>query len=136
MRKKLFKLICLIIISAFIFSALSTCISAQNAWYKKALPLPELSGEFTQDIVAVAQSQVGYKEAGDGSTVYAAEISDPFQNWGAEFISWCARNAGIPTLVFPEFSTISDIRNYFARQGLSQSSATIFGNITAVLNSL
>ncbi len=88
-------------------------LSAEAAKYSEALPLPVLTGDLRNDFVAVAISQIGYKEASDGSTVYGAWNDAPYQDWCSEFTAWCAEKAGIPMLVFPKLTYCDAYRDYF-----------------------
>lgn len=77
-----------------------------SEYYDKLLAV-NLTGNFAEDIAAVAMSQVGYHEgraAGDlggGSTgkanytEYGANFGLPDDAWCSVFVWWCARQAGI-----------------------------------------
>ncbi len=85
--------------------------------------LPQLSGIWADDVVAIAQSQLGYTESpadvilddtGElkGYTCYGdwygsthAE-NDTYANWDATFASFCLNYAGIPESDFPEGSGV------------------------------
>lgn len=78
------------------------------------------TGDWREDIVSVAKTQVGYTQAEDGMTFYTvwAELKEP-QPWTALFISWVAMQTGIPEEVFPRLETydafiqhMTDIRAY------------------------
>ena len=80
--------------------------------YYERLSRVELTGEWRIDLVNVALSQVGYHE-GDSKDDYAGGNFSGGSNfveygsvyggidaeWCAMFISWCARQAGIPTYI-------------------------------------
>ena len=84
----------------------------RNSVYYQRLRDVRLSGDYRADLVNVALSQVGYHE-GDSLADYAGgnalgkenyiEYSSAFfgvnGQWCAMFISWCARQAGIPKYV-------------------------------------
>jgi hypothetical protein len=68
--------------------------------------LPELTGDYSQDILAIAQSQLGYTESsrnyivdenGDmkGYTRYGAWYGIPYGDWCAMFVSFCLHYAGV-----------------------------------------
>ena len=71
----------------------------------------ELTGDGRADIMAVARSQLGYREgdapgqldgsrAGTGDyTEYGRYYGSGGTGWCSEFISWCARQAGVPASV-------------------------------------
>lgn len=76
--------------------------------YYKKLQSVELTGSYHKDIVAVAKTQVGYHE-GNGESELHGRNQNGTENfteygswyglqseWCAIFISWCARQAGIP----------------------------------------
>ena len=70
-------------------------------------------GQHISDLIAVARTQIGYKElntstgypiapnASAGYTKYGASFGDPTGEWCAYFVSWCASQAGIPTSIVP-----------------------------------
>lgn len=74
--------------------------------WERTLP-DDLSGNWSEDIVAIAQSQLGYREssrnytlAEDGSkkgyTRYGDWYGNPCGEWCAMFVSFCSHYAGIP----------------------------------------
>ncbi len=75
--------------------------------------IPELSGNWAEDIVAVAQSQLGYEEstanfklADDGETRqgytrYGEWYGNKYGDWSAMFASFCLNYAGIPAKTVP-----------------------------------
>lgn len=72
--------------------------------------LPELSGYWAQDMVAIARSQLGYSEStenynvlDDGETMrgytrYGAWYGEPYSDWNAMFASFCLHYAGVDFL--------------------------------------
>lgn len=84
---------------------------ASSIYYKQLLEV-ELTGDMRKDIMAVAQSQIGYLE-GDyqgqvAGTVAGVGNYTEYNNymyggrtggWCGMFISWCAAMAGIPTTI-------------------------------------
>lgn len=87
--------------------------------YADPFETPNLTGVWRTDIIAVAESQMGYTEAEDGSTYFGAWIGtgDPAQAWCSEFASWCAYKAGIPERVFPRKTSSRRFQEYFHKQG-------------------
>jgi len=79
--------------------------------YVPANPLPSLTGNQLEDIVHVAESQIGYTET-DGGTVYGAEFKNEYGEWCAYFISWCARKANIDKSVIPSTGSVDDFLYY------------------------
>ncbi len=57
------------------------------------------TGDQRADIIAVALTQVGYREGYNNDTKYGDWYGLPHQPWCAMFISWCANQAGVPTSV-------------------------------------
>lgn len=46
-------------------------------------------------VVDIANSQIGYKEIGDNSTMYGKWYGSDGQPWCAMFVSWCYNQAGL-----------------------------------------
>lgn len=61
----------------------------------------ENTGNYRQDLIGVALTQVGYQEGGSNYTKYGVWFGYPYEAWCGMFISWCANQAGIPTSVIP-----------------------------------
>lgn len=57
------------------------------------------SGDNRADIMGVARTQVGYYETGNNRTKYGAWYGLDYNPWCAMYISWCARQAGVPTWI-------------------------------------
>lgn len=71
-------------------------VEVQAASYPAAFPTPELTGDQAADVVAIAESQVGYKATSTDETVYAVEIGASNPNyWCAYFVKWCMNKAGV-----------------------------------------
>lgn len=95
--------------------------------WEGALEALELSGSWTEDIVAVAQSQLGYKESEQnylsddgvsrhGYTRYGEWYGIPYGDWDAMFASFCLNYAGVPAEKIPQesdsqqwFETLQDM---------------------------
>ena len=67
--------------------------------WEKTLP-EELSGDWAADVLAIAESQLGYRESKDnyivaedgstkGYTRYGEWYGDPYGHWCAMFVSFC-----------------------------------------------
>ncbi len=73
--------------------------------------LPELTGNWSEDLVAIAKSQLGYTESelnvvidGDlkrGYTRYGQWAEDPYGDWAGYFLDFCLSYAGIDETYFP-----------------------------------
>lgn len=57
------------------------------------------TGNMKNDIIGVALTQVGYREGSNNYTKYGVWYGLPNSPWCAMFVSWCAKEAGIPTSV-------------------------------------
>ncbi len=55
------------------------------------------TGNHRIDIIAVAETQLGYREGTNNDTKYGTWYGMKNQPWCAMFVSWCARQAGVPT---------------------------------------
>ena len=120
MKKKIKKTLVLILAALMASSSLATTSSAltptytpsssyRSSSYYQALTNVKLTGNYRTDLVNVALSQIGYRESNSSSnlsgtsqgssnqTEYGKWYGLPGQPWCAMFISWCARQAGIPT---------------------------------------
>ncbi|MCR5473708.1 MAG: hypothetical protein K6F28_00740 [Lachnospiraceae bacterium] len=69
------------------------------------LPVPSLTGDWREDFVEVARSQIGYREASDGSSYFGNRIGITYSAWCTAFITWCAKSAGIPQSSIPHVLT-------------------------------
>lgn len=115
MKKIIYTFVSLFLVFTLLFTGVSALTptyevseSYKNGEYYKKLTDVELTGNYIDDITAVALSQVGYHESNDvldlsGNT--ADGYSDfteycrwhgYYYGWCALFISWCARQAGVP----------------------------------------
>ena len=57
------------------------------------------TGDMRQDLIGVALTQVGYTEGPNNDTKYGDWMNLSNHPWCGIFVSWCARQAGIPTSV-------------------------------------
>ena len=91
------------------FTDLSADLEWEAQWVQT---LPELSGRWMEDIVAVAESQLGYSEstrnymveendAVKGYTRYGQWYGIPHGDWCAMFVSFCLHYAQVPGDVIP-----------------------------------
>ena len=91
-------------------AAISTCYT--NSCYDSALSQVELTGNYREDIINIALSQVGYHEgdseddydggntSGSGDyTEYGRYLGSIGGAWCSEFASWCIRMAEVPTQI-------------------------------------
>ncbi len=85
-----------------------------------ALPLPALAGssQYVSNLIAVAQSQIGYMEESlTHRTVYSDWAGQVGRPWCSEFVSWCANQAEIPQAIFPARNSIGRFRSFFSNIG-------------------
>ena len=72
----------------------------------------QLTGVWADDVVAIAESQIGYKESKEnylvdenesmkGITRYGQWYGDPYGDWCAMFVSFCLHYAEVPENVIP-----------------------------------
>ena len=83
-----------------------------------------LSGDWSADLLAVAQSQLGYEQseknfeldADDGVTVrhytrYGEWYGNPYGSWDVMFLSYCLNYAGIPQSAIPQRAGVLALRS-------------------------
>ena len=86
-------------------------LETPDSW-RQSLP-GDLTENWSENILAVARSQLGYSEStrnylvDDGNgihgyTRYGAWAGDPYGDWNARFVSFCLRYANVPSTVFPD----------------------------------
>ncbi len=79
----------------------------------------ELTGDWAEDLLAVANTQIGYTESvlntitdenGEvkGYTRYGAKYQLPYSDWNALFVQFCMEYAGIPEDAMPEMIEADD----------------------------
>ena len=71
------------------------------------------TGNQAADIVAVAQTQIGYQEGSSNSNKYSAAFGVYNVAWCAYFISWCAKEAGISGSIINRQGIASPFSGYF-----------------------
>lgn len=93
-------------------------VETAEVW-EKTLP-EELSGIWADDLVAVAESQLGYEESTanydvtedeevKGYTRYGEWYGDPYGDWNAMFAAFCLNYAKIPESAMPK---MGDVQNW------------------------
>ncbi|MBQ8001201.1 MAG: CHAP domain-containing protein [Ruminococcus sp.] len=65
------------------------------------------------DIIEIAKTQVGFREGPHNDTKYGSWYGLPNQPWCAMFVSWCARQAGIPTDILRNCAVAAPDYGYF-----------------------
>lgn len=88
------------------------------------------TGQHIADLIAVARTQMGYKElntstgypiapnASAGYTKYGASFGDPTGEWCAYFVSWCASQAGIPSSVVPRLGNCAATVKWYKKHSV------------------
>ena len=71
------------------------------------------TGKHRADIIGVAKTQIGYREGSNNDTKYGDWYGLPNQPWCAMFVSWCARQAGIPKSVLKNSAIAAADAGYF-----------------------
>ncbi|MBE6741091.1 MAG: CHAP domain-containing protein [Ruminococcaceae bacterium] len=84
----------------------TTAFAAYENTYKN-------TGNQRTDIVQVAKTQLGYTEGKNNNTKYGAWYGLNYNPWCAMFVSWCARQAGIPTSVIKNSACAGAGSSYF-----------------------
>lgn len=105
--KKITSLLLALIILLSVSTGMSTTVfAAYDNTYKN-------SGNQRADIIQVAKTQLGYTEGKNNNTKYGTWYGLPNQPWCAMFVSWCARQAGIPTSTLKNSACAgADSRNF------------------------
>lgn len=88
-------------------------VETPQIWEQTMQDAP-LTGEWRNDLLAVAQTQLGYQESQnnyivmeDGATTrgytrYGAWDGNPYEEWCASFVSFCLHYADVPVEKFPQ----------------------------------
>ena len=82
--------------------------------------------DWAEDMVLVAQSQLGYTESkadvdedGNGYTMYADQYYKDkpmvYADWDSTFVAYCLYHAGVPQDIIPQYASISALRGELAR---------------------
>ena len=83
-------------------------------YMESTVPFSKLTGVWSEDILTVAYSQLGYRESSrnyiinsagkyKGYTRYGAWFGDTYGDWCAMFVSFCLYYAGVPAETFPRY---------------------------------
>ncbi|WP_067184657.1 CHAP domain-containing protein [Microtetraspora niveoalba] len=78
----------------------------------------------SNDVLRIARAQLGTGERSDGTSIYGSWYARLVKNqafaaapWCQAFVSWVAREAGIPTSVIPNGAWTVAVADWFAKQG-------------------
>ncbi len=94
------------------------------------------TGNQREDIVAVAETQIGYQEGTDNDTKYnrwngtisGYPVGGYGYPWCQCFVSWCANQADIDTDIIPKTAGTSTAQSFFMNQGVYHQSASNGGS--------
>lgn len=106
------------------FADLSADLESESTWKST---LPQLTGVYTQDVIEIARSQLGYTESTrnyivdendniHGYTRYGAWYGSPYGEWCAMFVSFCMHYAGVEEM--PQDASCSNWVNVLSEQDL------------------
>lgn len=92
-KKEIRSILTLILIITLVMPFFTTNVNAayENTYYN--------TGNMRDDIIGVALTQVGYTEGYDNYTKYGEWYGYPNLPWCGMFVSWCAKEADIPTSI-------------------------------------
>ena len=111
-------------------------VESASAW-ERTLP-QKLGDNWAENVVAVAESQIGYTESTanytvleDGETMkgytrYGAWYGTPYDDWDAMFASFCLHYAGVPKTSVPYASSCSQWVEQLQSAGLYESAEECF----------
>lgn len=98
-------------------------VESPDIWLR-SISKAELTGNWRNDVIAIAESQLGYMESSQnyvvtnngeskkGYTRYGAWYGDPYGDWCAMFVSFCLNYADVPIELFPQESDCALWVNY------------------------
>lgn len=107
-------------------------------WEAKAAAVKR-TGNWRKDLVAVAQSQIGYQQPSDGKTLYAlwAGYEKPVEEWNPLFINWVVSQASLTRTQIPQIKGYEDIRKQMdklhALKKVSRSSYPASGDLALMV---
>ena len=99
----------------------------KSKFYKRLMAL-KLSGTTRQNVMAIAETQVGYHEGnklsqltgtnkkGSGNYTEYGYVYGIQGAWCAMFVNWCARENETSTKVVPKYCRVMDYRNFYQQQ--------------------
>lgn len=96
-KKGKIRIIPLLLAVCMLFSSVVLPAEASNPGGVDYVNTHVNTGNQRQDIIAVAMTQLGYREKNENDTKYGDWYGLPNQPWCAMFVSWCARQADIST---------------------------------------
>lgn len=115
--------------------------SYMSGKYYQALMDVNLTGDYRTDIIAIAESQIGYCESdredqwdgiypgNNNYTEYGRWAGSNGRAWCSEFASWCATYAGVPTSILHP-SRVANIEKFGAPYHTWKETSFVGGNYT------
>ena len=82
----------------------------QKDWAAAAAAVRK-NGAWRDDLVHVAESQIGYAETSNGLTIYHDDKTKEQEAWTALFVNWVADQADLTTKQFPRGNTYAALRS-------------------------
>lgn len=109
-------------------------LESASAW-ERSISGIVLTGNWADDVIAVAQNQIGYAESAQnyivtedgevkGITRYGQWYGDPYGDWCAMFVSFCLNYAGIPEAAVPYEANCADWVSALSAASLYRSAGT------------
>ncbi len=98
------------------------------------------TGDWREDLVHLAESQVGYQEDSHGHTIYGGDDEEDAQpaDWTSLFINWLADQADLTSRQFPRGESYKDLRKKMDRAGalkkISRANYPVSGDIAFIEN--
>ncbi|MCC8127775.1 MAG: hypothetical protein LIO92_10330 [Clostridiales bacterium] len=74
----------------------------------------ELTGSGSEDLLAVAESQIGYIADYEGRSYYGDRYGKPYDDWDAMFVSYCLDVAEVPEDVIPRETSAAKLAEKLA----------------------
>ena len=93
MKNRLKKFLSMVLITVMMISIVPISEVKVKAAYENTY---KNTGNYRKDIIGVAKTQIGYTEGSKDNNKYGKYFGNNNQKWCAYFVSWCARQAGIP----------------------------------------
>ncbi len=80
-----------------------------------SFPTSVFAANTADDVIAIAQNEIGYKQSSNGYTKYGDAYGFPYSAWCQTFVSWCCDEAGVPTSVVKRGAYCPTIANWFKK---------------------
>lgn len=110
MRSRLKKFLSIVLITVMMISVVPILEVKVKAAYENTY---KNTGNYRKDIIGVAKTQIGYTEGSGDNNKYGKYFGKNNLQWCAYFVSWCARQAGIPESILKTSAGAGHGKNYF-----------------------